>query len=94
MIISQTKGTITLILAVLIVAFAIVTLSTDYNSEFRLSPDPIMAQKAKILALASSESALSFEAREIIFRSLSGKKVLQYQFTPEEKLKIIKVLNK
>jgi hypothetical protein len=58
------------------------------------SSEVIQERKAQILALASSNSALDQQTRDMIFVSLSGPKVLEYHFTPDETAKIIAVLNK
>ncbi len=83
---------LTIILATLVVLFAVFTLS---NNTFKrqLLPDPIAASKAKILAIVSSGAPLTPAKRDSLFLFLSGSRMLQYHFTESEKALIVDVLN-
>ena len=91
---SQRKALLTLVLATLVVVFLSVLLTKNSTIDPLNSLDPISREKAQILSLASSNEGLTSQDRSLIFQTLSGPKILQYHFTPEEKLKIIEVLNR
>jgi len=91
---SQRKGVLVIVLATLVVLFFVASLSKTSELKSSLALDPLLQTKYQILAMVSTGNKLSVDDRNTIFQLLSGPKVLQYRFTPEEKAQIIKVLNK
>jgi len=90
----QRRGLLTILVATLVV-LAIMFFLSNYNRQDKsLVSDPMFSQKAQVLSLVESGKPLNEEAKGIIFQYLSGSKILQYDFTPAEKIKIIQALNK
>ena len=90
---AQKTGIATIIIATLFVFFVTVLLQKDNRSDSYLSNDPVLERKAQILALASPGKDLTPEVRAVLFQYLSGPKLLDYNFTTEEKAQIINFLN-
>lgn len=88
----QKKAILTIALTVFIIVSVIIMLPKQNISDSNFS-DPIAERKAQILAVASADGGLTAEGRTLIFNALSGPKMLQYNFTPEEKSRIIKAVN-
>lgn len=93
----QRKGALTFIVTILVVLFAVVVMVVDYKSSsyssYLASAGPILDKKEQVLNIVYSGKKLTPESREIIFENISGTKILQYNFSQEEKMEIIKFLN-
>lgn len=84
----------TLILAIPLAFIAIVLFTTMSNSDQQYLSDRLFKQKAEVLQFTASDQSLSKEARAVIFDYLNGEQMLQYDFSPEERIQIIHALNK
>ena len=90
---SQRTGIFTIIIAIFLVLFVTFLISKNNRTSSYISTSPVLEQKAQILAMASPGKDLTPEVRAVLFSHLSGQKLLQYNFTPEEKVQIINFLN-
>lgn len=89
----QKRTAFVVILTACVVVFAFFLLSKDNAEITQNGMDPIAEQKVKILAIVSSREPLTEEQKNTLFLSLSGPRMLQYQFTGFEKNMIVKALN-
>jgi len=91
---SQKKAILTVIIAAAVV-IASIAVFTKYGTYDQSVPqDPLASRKAKILALAYSDSAVTTNVKQTVMEYVSGPAMLEYNFTHEEKIRIIKFLNK
>lgn len=93
----QKRTASVVVLTASVVIFAVFLLSQNSGDIFKQNiasvTDPTLEQKARILSIVSSPGPLNEEQKNALFLSLSGPKMLQYQFTVLEKDMIIKALN-
>lgn len=79
------------------VIFVVILLSNNDGELSKRSvatvADPTLEQQAIILSIVSSKEPLTDEQRDTLFSSLSGPRMLQYNFTGSEKDLIVKALN-
>lgn len=90
---SQLKAVLTVMVAALVVIISAVVLTKTGVYDQGVSQDPIALRKVEILTLSSSGRRPSQDDRETVLQYLSGPAMLQYDFTQEEKMKIIRFLN-
>ncbi len=90
---SQRTGIVTVIFAVSFVFFVVVLLSKNDRTNSYISHNPMLDRRNQILAMAGPGKDLTPEVRAVLFEYLSGPKVLEYNFTREEKAQIINFLN-
>src|SRR3989338_10251373 len=89
----QKRTAFVVVLTACVVIFAFFLLSKNSEEILQSSVDPVAEQKVKILAIVSSREPLTEEQKNTLFLSLSGPRMLQYQFTGFEKNMIVKALN-
>lgn len=93
----QQKTAFVVVLTACVVVFAVFILSKNSGETLKQNSasvtDPILEQKTIILSIVSSREPLTDEQRDTLFLSLSGPKMLQYNFTGSEKNMIVKALN-
>src|SRR3989338_2189524 len=81
-------------LVTVVVVFAVFVLSKSGEETLKQNSasvtDPTLEQKTIILSIVSSQEPLTDEQRDTLFLSLSGPKMLQYQFSVSEKDMIVK----
>ena len=85
-------------LATVVVVFAVFTISgsspeVPQTASSSDSSDTSNIQKVRILDIVSSDGPITPEERDTLFLSLSGAKMLRYDFTDTEKNMIVKALN-
>jgi hypothetical protein len=87
------KAILTVILAAVVVVVSAVVLTQSGAYEQSIPEDPIALRKAEILELSSSGKEPTPDVKKAVLEYLSGPAMLQYNFTLEEKIKIVKFLN-
>lgn len=89
----QKRTAFVVVLTACVVIFAVFILSKNNEEVSKSIVDSVAEQKVKILAIVSSPEPLTDAQKDTLFLSLSGPRMLQYQFTGFEKNMIVKALN-